>query len=1121
MFKKISSKLMIGAIIMLSAHTAYAMPIVEGHRADQQIINQQQEEIYKLIAKEDAYVRDVSYANDNFGQATVIEAKLPQASSTPGYRREAFIKFDLSEYPKEYIESAKIGLTLTGFHGSANNDSVQIFKTTNDWVEDTLTWNNRPNKNTAVPPAQDKITQVVIGDKQSTTYPKLVELDVTDYVNEKLQTGEAELSILVSYDQLDNSGQLGWKIASKEHDLEKRPYLEITASQGIPAPTITITGVEDKEVTFDSTKTINVSATSVDSSVTFNQTVWLNGEEVTGNNGSYTVNLQEGSNLIKVSVIDSTGNEVTREFNVHRSFVEEVTYYVDAEAGNDQADGLTPQSAFKSLDKLNSMIFNPGNKILFKKGSVWNGQFRPQGSGVEGYPIVVDTYGEGSRPIINGMGVSNKELGKVITQGAVHLYNVSYWELNNLEVTNFKQGTPASDERRAGIMVNGGGNAEPITHIYIRDCYVHSVNSHRDAFKHTGGIIFYGDSQTDEGVEKGISEGFHDILVENNHIKDVAIEGLRTKTNEKPGTNYPGKVRKNQNITFRNNLIQDIWGDGIVISEVEGGLVEKNTIQRHSQTPNTSAYYAGCWTWNVKDVYLQYNDVSEGKNGGGDGEAFDIDRFCENVVIQYNYSHYNNGGAVLFMPELYEGNEYRYNVSYNDGAPGRKIIQHLPGQRGYIVDKLPAIYNNSFYVGEGRTVGSFVETYYGDGRMNFYNNIVQIDGTLNRFAGASLGQTTGTFKNNIMYPGSIASLPGNPGVQQNLITEDPKFVNINKPVLNMGFWDQEIWDANIERFKVAPDSPAINAGTNDQITARADIYGTPLVDGRIDIGAHEFVAESIAPKVTLEGNKQVIGGKELEIVLGIESTTSSVYALDFTINFDETVFDFVEAVGIGNSQEVDTKVEAGKARVLLMTEGGATSGEPIATLKFKAKNVNNTVQSTIALSDTTFGTVENGIAEVVVAEGSSSVITITPAPVIIDKTELVNTISEAQRLSDGATVGNEIGQYPQDAKDALDAAIAQVNNVLNTSEDQTVINEAVTVLREAINKFKGAVIKPAVEDINEDGKVDVADLALVAYYYQKAAGQDGWDEAIKADIDNDGKVDIADLSKVASKILNK
>ena len=767
------------------------------------------------------------------------------------------------------------------------------------------------------------------------------------------------------------------------------------------------------------------------------------------------------------------------------------------------------------------MIFNPGNKILFKKGSVWNGQFRPQGSGIEGYPIVVDTYGEGSKPIINGMGVSNKELGKVITQGAVHLYNVSYWELNNLEVTNFKQDTPAKDERRAGIMVNAGGNAEPMRHIYIKDCYVHDVNAHPQAFKHTGGIIFYGDSQTDEGVDKGASEGFHDVVVENNHIRNVAIEGLRTKTNQRPGTNYPGKIRKNQNITFRNNLIQDIWGDGIVISEVEGGLVEKNTIQRHCQTPDTGAYYAGCWTWNANDVYLQYNDVSEGKNGGGDGEAFDIDRFCENVIIQYNYSHYNNGGAVLFMPELYDGNEFRYNVSYNDGAPGRKIIQHLPGQKGYVVDKLPAIYNNTFYVGEGRTVGSFVETYYGDGRMNFYNNILQVDGTLKRFAGASLGKTTGTFKNNIMYPGSIATLPGNPGTQENLITENPMFVDINKPVLEMGFWNQEIWNANVERFKVAANSPAINAGTNAQTTAQTDIYGTPLVDGKIDIGAHEFVVESMGPKVTLRGSKQVTGGKELELLLEIERTTSSVYALDLTINFDNTVFDFVEAVGVGNSQEVETKVEAGKARVLLMTDGGATSGETVATLRLRAKNVNNTVQSTIIVSDVNFGTVENGVSAVVVAEGTAQVITVTPAPVIIDKTELISTINEAQRLSDNATVGAGIGQYPQEAKDALDEAISKANNVLNTSEDQNIINQAVSALRDAINKFKGAVIKPVEEDINADGKVDVADLALVAYYYQRAASEAGWDEASKADINKDGKVDIGDLSKVASKILGK
>ena len=48
-------------------------------------------------------------------------------------------------------------------------------------------------------------------------------------------------------------------------------------------------------------------------------------------------------------------------------------YYVSSSLGNNQNNGLTPMSPFKSISQLNSMIFNPGDSILFKSGEIFNG----------------------------------------------------------------------------------------------------------------------------------------------------------------------------------------------------------------------------------------------------------------------------------------------------------------------------------------------------------------------------------------------------------------------------------------------------------------------------------------------------------------------------------------------------------------------------------------------------------------------------------------------------------------------------------------------------------------------------------------------------------------------------
>ncbi|MHC4572472.1 MAG: hypothetical protein ACYS0C_10415, partial [Planctomycetota bacterium] len=75
-------------------------------------------------------------------------------------------------------------------------------------------------------------------------------------------------------------------------------------------------------------------------------------------------------------------------------------YYVDSKKGNDNNDGNSQEKAWKSLDRVNSVIFAPGDNILFKAGTNYKGQLKPQGSGKDGSPIVINKYGKGSKPRI-------------------------------------------------------------------------------------------------------------------------------------------------------------------------------------------------------------------------------------------------------------------------------------------------------------------------------------------------------------------------------------------------------------------------------------------------------------------------------------------------------------------------------------------------------------------------------------------------------------------------------------------------------------------------------------------------------------------------------------------------
>ena len=140
----------------------------------------------------------------------------------------------------------------------------------------------------------------------------------------------------------------------------------------------------------------------------------------------------------------------------------------------------------------------------------------------------------------------------------------------------------------------------------------------------------------------------------------------------------------------------------------------------------------------------------------------------------------------------------------------------------------------------------------------------------------------------------------------------------------------------------------------------------------------------------------------------------------------------------------------------------------------------------------------------------------------VNKTALAEAISVAENLFEEAVVGTEVGQYPQEAKDAFGAAIAAAKTVYNDSNaTQNQVDDAVTALNMAIDTFKAAEIKEASADINNDGVINVGDLAIVAYYYGKDSTSADWAAAKIADMNGDNKIDILILHMLLPILRNK
>jgi len=80
-------------------------------------------------------------------------------------------------------------------------------------------------------------------------------------------------------------------------------------------------------------------------------------------------------------------------------------YYIDSGKGNDENSGKNAAKAWRSLDKVNSWNFNPGDTVFFCRGSEWTGKLVIKSSGTEASPVIFTAYGKGSAPVIKNPGV--------------------------------------------------------------------------------------------------------------------------------------------------------------------------------------------------------------------------------------------------------------------------------------------------------------------------------------------------------------------------------------------------------------------------------------------------------------------------------------------------------------------------------------------------------------------------------------------------------------------------------------------------------------------------------------------------------------------------------------------
>jgi hypothetical protein len=251
--------------------------------------------------------------------------------------------------------------------------------------------------------------------------------------------------------------------------------------------------------------------------------------------------------ILAISIVLFIGVACSKEsfYSLYSDSPGNVTYYIDSESGDNSSNGTSESTAWKDFEKVNLTTFQAGDKILLKRGGVWNGHLYPSGSGSQDQPIVIGAYGTGEAPLINAAGIDSV---------AVHLKNQSHWIIRDLEITN--KALARSSQYRWGILVENK-DRPLLSNIQIINNVVHDVTGsfHYQDQKspHMNGgiaVVVFGSGATDR---------FDDVRIEGNLVYNAGRTGIVVWDQF-----WNGVGQASTNVVVRQNTVRDIDSDGIL-----------------------------------------------------------------------------------------------------------------------------------------------------------------------------------------------------------------------------------------------------------------------------------------------------------------------------------------------------------------------------------------------------------------------------------------------------------------------------------------------------------------------------------------------------------------------------
>ncbi|MFZ1320198.1 MAG: right-handed parallel beta-helix repeat-containing protein [Ignavibacteria bacterium] len=502
--------------------------------------------------------------------------------------------------------------------------------------------------------------------------------------------------------------------------------------------------------------------------------------------------------------------------------------------GDDSNSGTSENNAWRTIQKVSSFKFKPGDIIQFRGGDLFTGNllFNDE-EGTETDPIEITSYGFGSAILQ----CNSDNCITIINKGGFLIHNLEIKGIYDPDIHYSKKHNKGYN----GIVIfTYGKKTSPL--ITIKNCVLRNFKDNA--------ISIGGDSKS--------KSGYSIITVVNNLIYDCGDIGIKFW-----GLQY-NKILISGNTIYNikgvNPHLHGFSGNGISMSHIYGAEIERNLIYNNGKYAKHSG--GGIVTGESRSIIVRYNEIYGIKSNDVDGDAIDFDNGSDSCIAEYNYTHQNDGAGVLISGENKgsgsDNNIVRYNISKNDGLKndlGAVQIYSLVGADNN------RIYNNTIIstaIGKNSPACFKIQ---GSTTNTFFENNILITVNSALFINIDVTEQTNLIVRSNSYfhkDGIFAIIWGRKVYKsyENFIKgTGQEFFNsietgilgnpqLKNPLTNIDTVNNAYKIDTLSSYKLYSFSPLINKGTNIQsvfLEAEKDFYGSNLtLENPPDIGAHEY-----------------------------------------------------------------------------------------------------------------------------------------------------------------------------------------------------------------------------------------------------------------------------------------